>query len=132
MAYWLFKEEPTHYSFDDLVRDQRTTWDGISNALARKHLRQVSKGDSIFFYHTGKEKAIVGIMTALADATVDPSTDELSVVVAPLRRLPAPVSLSQIKDDPAFSTWELTRISRLSIMPVTAPRWKRVLALAKA
>lgn len=132
MQYWLFKEEPTHYSFDDLVRDGLTTWDGISNALALKHLRQVKTGDSVFYYHTGSEKAIVGIMTAAADAVAGPSPRDVSVVVAPVRRLPTPVSLSQIKDDPAFGDWELTRISRLSIMPVTASRWKRVLALAKA
>jgi predicted RNA-binding protein with PUA-like domain len=131
MAYWLFKEEPTHYSFDDLVRDGQTTWNGISNALALKHLRQVNKGDSIFYYHTGSEKAIVGVMTAAADAVEDPSTRDVSVAVAPGRRLARPVPLSEIKADPAFADWELTRISRLSIMPVSAARWKRVLALAK-
>jgi predicted RNA-binding protein with PUA-like domain len=132
MSYWLFKEEPTHYSFDDLLRDGQTNWEGISNALALKHLRQVKKGDSIFFYHTGKEKAIVGIMTAAADAVEEPSTRLVSVAVAPVRRLSQPVTLSVIKDDPAFQDWELTRISRLSIMPVSAAVWKRVLALAKA
>src|SRR5580765_6533059 len=102
MAYWLFNEEPTHYSFDDLVRDKHTTWEGISNALALKHLRQVKKGDSIFYYHTGKEKAIVGLMTATADAVDEPSTRQVSVAVAPVRRLAQPVTLSLIKDDPAF------------------------------
>jgi predicted RNA-binding protein with PUA-like domain len=131
MAYWLFKEEPSHYSFDDLVREGGTKWEGIRNALALKHLRQVKKGDSIFYYHTGKEKAIVGVMTAAADAVEEPLTRDVSVAVAPERRLARPVPLSEIKGDPAFADWELTRISRLSIMPVSAARWKRVLALAK-
>jgi predicted RNA-binding protein with PUA-like domain len=131
MAYWLFKEEPSHYSFDDLVREGGTKWEGIRNAVALKHLRQVKKGDSIFYYHTGKEKAIVGVMTAAADAVEEPLTRDVSVAVAPERRLARPVPLSEIKGDPAFADWELTRISRLSIMPVSAARWKRVLALAK-
>src|SRR5262245_37428159 len=125
MAYWLFKEEPSHYSFDDLVRDGGTKWEGIRNAVALKHLRQVKKGDSIFYYHTGKEKAIVGVMTAAADAVEEPSARDVSVAVAPVRRLARPVPLSEIKGDPAFADWELTRISRLSIMPVSAARWNR-------
>lgn len=132
MAYWLFKEEPTHYSFDNLLRDGKTIWSGIANPVALKHLRQVKMGDSIFYYHTGKEKAIVGVMTAAADAVEDPSTRDVSVAVTPVERLSRPVPLSEIKADPAFADWELTRISRLSIMPVSAARWKRVLALAKA
>jgi len=75
MALWVFKQEPTCYSFADLRRDGRTVWDGVHNALARKHLRQIKRGDRIFFYHTGKEKAVVGVMRAVADARDAPTAD---------------------------------------------------------
>ena len=87
---WLFKEEPTHYSYDDLVRDGKTSWTGVRNPLAQKHLRSVKKGDEIFFYHTGDEKAVVGIMRAAANAYADPAdkTGKLSAVdVEPVRKL---------------------------------------------
>ncbi|HMP18031.1 MAG TPA: EVE domain-containing protein, partial [Gemmatales bacterium] len=124
-----FKEEPKNYSFDQLVHDGKTTWNGISNALALKHLRQVSKGDEIFFYHTGKEKAIVGIMVAASDAVQD---GEVCVVVKPRKKLSSPVPLAIVKKDPTLQNWELARISRLSIIPVTAAQWRRVLELAQA
>ena len=126
---WLFKEEPTHYSFDKLVRDRNTVWSGVKNPLAQKHLRAVRKGDSIFYYHTGNEKAVVGIAKALGDAYPDPKdkTGKQSVVdVVPSRKLPRPVTLAEIKADPAFKTFPLVRISRLSVMPVTDAEWKRI------
>jgi predicted RNA-binding protein with PUA-like domain len=129
--HWLFKEEPTHYAFSDLQRDQSTQWNGISNALALIYLRQVKKGDQIFYYHTGNEKAIVGIMVALSDAKSGATPKDVSVPVKAVKSLPMPVTLAQIKTDPNLADWELTRISRLSIMPVTAQQWRRVLALAK-
>jgi predicted RNA-binding protein with PUA-like domain len=129
MPRWLFKEEPTNYSYQQLVQDGQTIWSGIANALALKHLRQVKEGDEIFFYHTGKEKAIVGIMVAAADAV---DGDEVSVLVKPQKPLSSPVSLSTVKADDELKDWELSRISRLSIMPVTAAQWRRVLALAKS
>ncbi|MBL8824958.1 MAG: EVE domain-containing protein [Planctomycetia bacterium] len=128
MNRWLFKEEPESYSYDRLENDKQAKWDGISNALALKNLRQVKRGDQIFFYHTGKEKAIVGIMQAVADAHVKAS---VSVQVAPVRRLVQPVSLATVKADPVLKDWELARLPRLSIMPVSANQWRRVLALAK-
>jgi predicted RNA-binding protein with PUA-like domain len=134
VAYWLFKEEPDHYSYADLERDGKTLWDGVDNNLARKHLREVKKGDRIFYYHTGKEKAIVGEMRAAADAMAEPgSEDPKSVVVKvePVRRFPRPVTLAEIKQDPHFKDWQLVRMSRLSIMPATAEQWRRVEALAK-
>jgi predicted RNA-binding protein with PUA-like domain len=133
MANWLFKEEPEHYSYTDLERDGQATWDGVSNNLARKNLRQVKKGDRIFYYHTGKEKAVVGEMVAVADATTDPKSDDpkaVAVKVKPVRRLPLPVTLEQIKADTTLADWELARLPRLSVMPVSDAQWKRVEALA--
>ena len=130
---WLFKEEPTHYSFDALVKDRKAVWSGVKNPLAQKHLRAVRKGDRIFYYHTGDEKAVVGIAKALGDAYPDPKdkTGRQAVVdVVPSRRMPRPVTLAEIKADPAFKTFPLVRISRLSVMPVTDAEWERIETLA--
>ena len=129
MANWLFKEEPGTYSFADLQRDGSTTWTGVSNALAQKHLRAVKKGDRVFFYHTGDEKAVVGVMEVTADPTPDPADEtgkRVAVTVKPLRALKAPVTLAAIKADEAFAAWELVRQSRLSVMPVPADLWAKV------
>src|ERR1700675_1470194 len=118
---WLFKEEPTHYGFDAFVKDGKTAWSGVKNPLAQKHLRSVKKGDRIFYYHTGDERAIVGIAKALGDAYADSQdkTGRLAVVdVAPVKKLPRPVPLAEIKADAAFKDFSLVRISRLSVMPV--------------
>jgi predicted RNA-binding protein with PUA-like domain len=134
MANWLFKEEPDHYSYANLEQDGETNWNGVSNNLARKHLRQVKKGDRIFYYHTGKEKAVVGEMVAAADATTDPESDDpkaVAVKVKPVRRLPLPVTLERIKSDKTLANWELARLPRLSVMPVSEAQWKRVEDLAK-
>jgi predicted RNA-binding protein with PUA-like domain len=134
MAYWLFKEEPDHYSFADLERDGSTLWDGVSNNLALKNLRQVRPGDRVLFYHTGKEKAVVGEMLVLTEPKNQPQTNghrSVSVEVAPVRRLSQPISLSRIKEDPALKDWDLVRLPRLSVMPVTAAQWKRIDELSK-
>ena len=126
---WLFKEEPTHYSFDALVKDKRTVWSGVKNPLAQRHLHAVKRGDRIFYYHTGDEKAIVGIARAIGPAYTDPSdgTGKQAVVdVEPVRKLARPVSLAEIKADPAFKAFPLVRISRLSVMPVSDEEWKRI------
>ncbi len=130
---WLFKEEPTHYGFDALVKDGTTVWSGVKNPLAQKHLRAVRKGDRIFYYHTGNEKAVVGIAKALVDAYTDSKdkTGKAALVdVAPVRKLPRPVTLAEIKADRAFKTFPLVRISRLSVMPVTDAEWTRIERLA--
>lgn len=132
MAFWLFKEEPATYSFADLQEDGSTTWGGVANALAQKHLRAVRKGDRIFFYHTGGEKAVVGVMEAAADASPDPDDPagkRAVVTVKPVRRLAKPVTLAAIKADGAFADWELVRLARLSVMPVPENLWKKVEAL---
>lgn len=122
MATWLFKEEPTHYGFDQLVRDGRTTWSGVKNALAQKHLRAVRKGDRILYYHTGDEKAVVATATAAGDAHPDPEdhTGKAWVVdIVPGRRFGRPVPLAEIKAAPVFAGFELVRLPRLSVMPVS-------------
>jgi predicted RNA-binding protein with PUA-like domain len=130
---WLFKEEPSHYGFGALVKDKRTVWSGVKNPLAQKHLRAVRKGDRIFYYHTGDERAVVGIARALTDAYADPEdkTGKQAVVdVAPVEALARPVTLAEIKAEPAFKDFPLVRISRLSVMPVTDPEWKRIEKMA--
>ncbi|HEV3384249.1 MAG TPA: EVE domain-containing protein [Gemmata sp.] len=129
MAHWLFKEEPGTYSFTNLERDGSTTWSGVTNALAQKHLRTIKKGDTVFFYHTGDEKAVVGVMEVTADPTPDrddPAGKRVVVTVKPIGKLKVPVSLATIKADKAFAEWELVRISRLSVMPVPDELWKKI------
>jgi predicted RNA-binding protein with PUA-like domain len=126
---WLFKEEPTHYSYDDLVRDGKTTWTGVRNPLAQKHLRSVAKGDRIFFYHTGDQKSVIGVMKATGAAYPDPAdkTGKLYAVdVAPVKKLKTPVTLASIKADKAFASFALVRMSRLSVMPVSEEEWARI------
>ena len=126
---WLFKEEPSCYNYADLERDGSTVWAGVKNALARQHLRKIQAGDRVLYYHTGKERAIVGEMRVVADATADPKSDDPKAVVvkvAPIRRWEPPVTLEQIKADSLFAGWELLRISRLSVMPVSPEQWRRL------
>jgi predicted RNA-binding protein with PUA-like domain len=130
---WLVKEEPTHYSFDDLVRDGRTAWTGVRNPLAQKHLRSMHHGDRIFFYHTGDVKAVVGIAKAASAPYADPAdkTGKLYAIdVEPVKKLKSPVTLAAIKADKAFASFPLTRISRLSVMPVTEEEWRRIEGMA--
>src|SRR5438045_7587203 len=132
---WLFKEEPTHYGFDALIKDGKTVWSGVKNPLAQKHLRSVKKGDRIFYYHTGDEKAIVGVAKALGDAYPDPDDGDgkaAVVDVAAVKKLARPVTLKEIKADPSFRSFPLVRISRLSVMPVTDDEWERISKMAAA
>ncbi|HTD53342.1 MAG TPA: EVE domain-containing protein [Thermoanaerobaculia bacterium] len=132
---WLFKEEPTHYSYDDLVRDGKTSWTGVKNPLAQKYLHQVRKGDRIFYYHTGDEKAVVGISKAASDAYDDPGdkTGKLAAVdVVPVKKLPRPVMLAEVKARAAFRDFPLVRISRLSVLPVSEKEWAEIEKMAAA
>lgn len=132
---WLVKEEPTNYGFEQLIKDGRTSWSGVRNPLAQKHLRGIHKGDRVFYYHTGSEKAIVGIARALSDAYLDPKdkTGSLSAFdVGPIKRLRKPVTLAAIKANPKFATFALVRMSRLSVMPVTDAEWKELEAMSEA
>jgi len=134
MPYWLFKEEPDHYSFADLQRDGTTQWDGVTNNLARQNLRKVRRGDRVLFYHTGKEKAVVGEMRVTADPREDPNDSDpraVLVEVKAVRQLRHPVPLSTIKQDPLLQDWDLARLPRLSVMPVTEAQWRRVEELSQ-
>jgi predicted RNA-binding protein with PUA-like domain len=135
MANWLVKEEPDHYGYEQLERGRKTVWAGVKNALAQKHLRSIRKGDRIFYYHTGKQKAVVAIARASGDAYPDPDdgTGRLFVVdIAPEKKLPRPVTLAEIKADASFASFPLVRMGRLSVMPVTEAQWARIEALARA
>ena len=126
---WLVKEEPTHYAFDALLQHKKAVWSGVRNALAQKHLRAIHKGDRVFYYHTGDERAVVGIAKAVSDPYPDPedTADKyVAVDIAPVKRLPRPVTLAEIKADPAFEDFALVRIARLSVMPVTDAQWERI------
>jgi predicted RNA-binding protein with PUA-like domain len=126
---WLFKEEPTHYSYDDLVRDGKTSWTGVKNPLAQKHLRSVQKNDRIFYYHTGDVKAVVGIARAAGAAYPDPAdkTGKLYAVdVVPVKKLQNPATLAAIKADKTFASFPLVRMPRLSVMPVPDDFWNRI------
>jgi predicted RNA-binding protein with PUA-like domain len=134
MGRWLFKEEPSHYNFADLEREGRAVWDGVTNALALQNLRKVRPGDRVLYYHSGKEKAVVGEMEVVAGPQPDPKAgDEKQVVVTvrPVRRLQQAVTLRRIKEDPALASWELVRLPRLSVMPVTEAQWRRVEELSR-
>ncbi len=131
MNLWLLKEEPTQYSFADLERDGETEWSGVSNALALKHLRQCVAGDRAFFYHTGKEKAIIGIMEVTAPAKPqDQAIKDVRVMLRLVKRLKNPVTLAQVKADKSLTGWALAKMPRLSVMPVTAAQWRRVVELS--
>jgi predicted RNA-binding protein with PUA-like domain len=135
MALWLFKEEPGHYSYSQLEREGRTTWDGVRNALALRYLRQVACGDRVLFYHTGKEKAIIGEMKVLRGPSEEPPSSEnqtVSVEVAAVRRLERPVPLARIKEDPVLANWDLVRLPRLSVVPVTEEQWQRIETLSRS
>jgi len=135
MPQWLVKEEPEHYGFDQLVRDGKTVWAGVKNPLAQKHLRSIKRGDRIFYYHTGKEKAVVATAKAASDAYPDPKdkSGKLSVVdVVPDKKLARPVTLAEIKADKAFASFPLVRMSRLSVMPVSDGEWARIEAMSRS
>lgn len=134
MSTWLLKTEPDDYSYDDLESDGGTVWDGVGNNLALIHMRKVAKGDQALLYHTGRERKIVGVARVTSDPYPDPEHDDPKRVVfdvEPERRLASPVELSEIKADGSFDDWDLVRNPRLSVMPVPAKHWKRLLEMAK-
>jgi predicted RNA-binding protein with PUA-like domain len=130
MRYWLMKSEPGTYSWDDLVRDGRTEWDGVRNPAARLHLRAMKPGDQAFFYHSGDERAVVGIMRVAGEALPDGADGAWAKVpVEPVRPL-GPVTLKDIKAEPRLAKMELIRQSRLSVSPVREEEWAAVLEMA--
>lgn len=132
---WLFKEEPGHFSYADLERVGTARWDGVTNNLARQNLRQLKRGDRVLFYHTGKEKAIVGEMRVVVGPAADADSDDpkaVVVTVEPIRRWTRPVALQRIKADPELAGWDLIRLPRLSVVPVSAVQWRRLEELSEA
>jgi predicted RNA-binding protein with PUA-like domain len=132
MARWLMKSEPESYSWDDLVRDGSTEWDGVRNNAARLHLKAMEPGDEAFFYHSMSDKAVVGIMKVTRAAEPDPKApDWVRVRVEPIRKLERPVTLADIKAEPSLGKMELIRQSRLSVAPVRDDEWAKVMEMAK-
>lgn len=130
MANWLMKSEPASYGWDDLVRDGGTEWDGVRNNAARLHLKAMKPGDEAFFYHSMSDKAVVGIMRIVSAATPDPKApDWVRVRVEPVRALTRPVTLAEIKAEPSLAGMELIRQSRLSVAPVRADEWAKLLEM---
>lgn len=130
---WLVKEEPDHYSYTTFLKEGSTVWAGVRNPVAQRNLREMKKGDRVFFYHTGKEKAIVGTATVARTAYPDPKDRTGSLVVVELsagRRLTRPVTLAEIKADKRFADMPLVRIARLSVQPVTDEQWAMIEKLA--
>lgn len=124
---WLFKTEPSEYSYDDLERDKKTVWDGVSNNLALKNLRAVRLGDEILIYHTGNDKAIVGLAEVVSEAYPDPNEKDENLVVVnikPKRRFRRQVTLQEIKNAEALKDFDLVRLPRLSVMPVSKEHWQ--------
>lgn len=132
--YWLCKQEPSTYNIDKLQKEKKTSWDGVHNNLALKHLNQMKKGDLAFFYHSGDEKQIVGIMEIASEAYPNPKEKEPRFVVVDVKfkkRLNKPVTLERVKANPKFKDWELLRISRLSVMPVSSQIWSEIIKISQ-
>lgn len=131
---WLLKSDPETYSFADLERDGRTRWDGVSNNLALKHLRNIRKGDTALVYHTGEERALVGTAEVVSDPYPDPKQKDPRLVVVDIKagsRLPRPVPLDEIKRQPGFENFDLVRLPRLSVMPVSEAQWQELMRLCR-
>jgi len=133
MAGWLVKTEPDEYSFSDMERDGKTVWDGVKNPLARKHLRDMRPGDKVLIYHTGVQKAIVGMALVDSQPHPDPKQNDPQATVIefkPLKRLNNSIPLQLIKSDKRFAQWELVRMARLSVMPVSVENWNVLMKMA--
>lgn len=132
MDYWLLKTEPETYSWDNLVKDKNTVWDGVKNFQARNNLKAMKKGDKVFVYHTGTEKAVVGTAKVTKAAYADPKDDEWLVIeIAPERKLKRPVALAEVKADKKLQTMALVKYARLSVQPVKKEEADRVIELSE-
>jgi predicted RNA-binding protein with PUA-like domain len=132
MNYWLVKSEPGTFSWDDLVRDKKTVWDGVRNFQARNNLKNMKKGDLAFFYHSGEDKAIIGIGKIIKEGYPEPNdNDWIAVDIAPDKKLKKPVTLAQIKADKRLVSMVLVKASRLSVQPVKAEEFDLILALSE-
>lgn len=134
MARWLVKSEPSTYSYDQLLKDGATVWDGVRNYAARNNLRAMKKNDEVFYYHSNEGTAIVGIAKVSREAFQDPTTKEeawLAVEIKPVKQLKKPVALADIKKDPKLKNMALVKNSRLSVQPVTEEEWERVMEMSR-
>jgi predicted RNA-binding protein with PUA-like domain len=130
--YWILKTDADTYAFDQLTRERRAVWDGVSNSLALKHIRSMRKGDQVLIYHSGDEKALVGLARIASDPYPDPKADDPKLAVVDVEageRLARPVTLAAVKADSAFADLGLVRMSRLSVIPVPPEQWKRLLEM---
>lgn len=133
--HWILKTEPSEFSFADLQRDGRARWDGVTNPVALRNIRSMEPGDPVMIYHTGDEKRIVGLARVASAPYPDPAAGDEKIVVVdvvPDATLPRPVTLAAVKADPAFAELALVRMGRLSVVPVPAPLWKRLLGMGGA
>lgn len=134
MAHWLCKTEPSTYSWDRFVKEKRARWDGVRNAQARNNLREMKKGDEVLIYHSGDDKAVVGLATVAKTAYQDPTTEDerwVCVDLTPVRALAKPVTLATIKGEPSLAEMVLVKNSRLSVQPTTAAEFRKVVSLGK-
>ncbi len=132
---WLVKEEPENYAYTTFLKERTTVWAGVRNPVAQRNLREMKKGDRVFFYHTGKEKQIVGTATVAKTAYPDPKDRTGNLVVVELaagKALKRPVTLAEIKADKRFADMPLVRIARLSVQPVTDDQWAMIEAISKS
>ncbi len=135
MAYWLLKEEPTHYSFEDLAAEGETIWDGITNPLALQNLRKATKGDRALIYHTGRVKAAVGLARITSDPFPNPAAADPKIAVVRVKAgkpLPRPVTLAEMKANRRLAGFDLLRLPRLSFVSVSESHWKEILRMAGA
>lgn len=133
MAYWLVKSEPAKYAFADLVRDGKTVWDGVRNNTAALHLKAMKTGDEVLYYHSQEGLEVVGVAKVVGEAFIDPSDPAgrfVAVELAPVRALPKPVTLAQMKANPALADMAMLRLFRLSVSPVRPEEWAAILAMA--
>ncbi len=134
MNYWLLKQEPTVYGFDNLEKEKKTVWDGVHNNLALKHMRSMKKGDKAIFYHTGDERQAVGIVDIITNPYPNPKESNKRFIVFDVKvsnKLKRPVTLDEIKNDVKFKDWDLVRNSRLSAMPVPKVLWDEIMKKSK-
>jgi predicted RNA-binding protein with PUA-like domain len=132
MNYWLAKSDPDTYGWSDLVRDGKTSWDGVRNYKARNYIRAMTPGDQVLFYHSGKEKSVVGAMTVLSKAYTDRTAEEeiwSAIDVAPTWKLKSPVPLARIKAEPSLRNIHLIRVARLSVMPLEKEQFQTIVSL---
>ena len=129
ISYWLLKTEPNDYSWADLCQEKEAVWDGVKAPAAIKNIKEMKPGDLAFIYHTGKERAIIGIAKIVSSPYLNPETNELVFKLAPVEKLPKDVTLKQIKESGMFADWDLVRLPRLSVMPVTHQQWFYILGM---